>query len=262
MIPMHRALTLFAAVLLGSALLGACDGGELARPRPSPTVRPEPIPGSTRGAVRDPECENQERVASNPSARKPGMLAGDVIGDGSQDRIFIAEDPRGEGPCRAFVVAETSRGELAAPIDAGDIPFELGMPALGGFAEVDSVAGFEIMVDIVVGASTQFAGLFTVRGDGLVRMHIEGSEPPAADLFPYGGSVGHVEASDCDPEASDRVVISAAIPAEDRYTLERKFYRVAGSDFVPEESELHTVRFRELNDFPEFLGSPFGSCGQ
>jgi hypothetical protein len=83
------------------------------------------------------------------------------------------------------------------------------------------------------------------------------------DLLAFGGSVGHLEAVDCD--ANGDVVISVALPegnTAEAYEVERRFFTSAGAKIVLVRSrtERHTVDATGIDDFPEFAGSPFGSC--
>ncbi|MEA2517332.1 MAG: hypothetical protein QOG16_1170, partial [Actinomycetota bacterium] len=128
--------------------------------------------------------------------------------------------------------------------------------------------GVEIVVNVEMGASTQFAALFMLTNEGLVPMGLKGKGPgPFAsdlgDLFPFGGSVGHLDAVDCTDEGD--VVMSAAIPSgdsADAYEVERRFFRVQGSKLVldKDRTRVEVVDAAGVDEFPEFSGSPFLSC--
>jgi hypothetical protein len=72
--------------------------------------------------------------------------------------------------------------------------------------------------------------------------------------------VGHVEAVDCTTDG--RVVLSSAIPKEDRYQVSRRFFRPSGStlNLEPAATRRAVVTLNQLEDFPEFAASPFGTC--
>jgi hypothetical protein len=77
------------------------------------------------------------------------------------------------------------------------------------------------------------------------------------NLFPTGGSVGHIEGSDC---AGDGVVISSAVPAGKKYEVTRTFYDFEETTLVPRGSDRHVVGAASLNNYPEFAGPPFARC--
>jgi hypothetical protein len=220
---------------------------------------PSPTDSPTRDAASG--CPNEADVTSDPSARIGGTLHGDVDGDGSPDDVLLAFDDRGALGCQAFLVVEGSGESAVLAIESFDRAFGLPQPRLNTLAEVDTVPGSEVAVDLVAGASTQFIGLFTMTGGELARVEVEGDEFPTDDLFPYGGSVGHVEASDC-AGAPGTIVISAATPRGDDYQVTRRFFRFRGSTPTVEltSTERDKVAFEELGRFPEYRSSPFGGC--
>ena len=226
------------------------SGGEAT---PSPTDGP--TPDTTSG------CSNEADVTSDPSARIGGTLRGDVDGDGSPDEVSLAFDATGARGCQAFLVVEGSGESAVLAVESFDRAFGLPQPRLNRLAEVDSAPGSEVAVDLVAGASTQFVGLFTMAGGELARVEVEGDEFPADDLFPYGGSVGHVDASDC-AGAPGTIVISTATPKGDDYQVTRRFFRFQGSTprAEPSSTERARVALEELGRFPEYRSSPFGGC--
>jgi hypothetical protein len=94
----------------------------------------------------------------------------------------------------------------------------------------------------------------------LVRVTIEGSEPPAEDLFPYGGGVGELSAVDCADDGT--ILISTAVPRGARYLVTRNSYTAtAGALSIQGEASTGKVAFERIpTRFPEFGGVPFGSC--
>ncbi len=138
--------------------------------------------------------------------------------------------------------------------------YGLAQPRLNSLAMIDAEPGAEILVDLEQGASTQFVGIFTMHSGDLVRVRFQGEGAPP-DLFPYGGSVGHIEASECGEEPGT-VVVSVATPLRDRYEVKRSVYRFEGAELIPDggASERVVVAPDEIQELPEFASSPFGSC--
>jgi hypothetical protein len=260
-----RSAYVIACYSIALALVPACVSS-------SPTAGPpettspsggEATPSPTDGPTADTAsgCTNEAEVTSNPSARIGGSLHGDVDGDGTPDDVALAFDGTGKLGCQAFLVVEGSGESAVLAIESFNRAFGLPQPRLNTLAEVDTVPGSEVAVDLVAGASTQFIGLFTMTGGELARVEVEGDEFPTDDLFPYGGSVGHVEASDC-AGAPGTIVISAATPRGDDYQVTRRFFRFRGSTPTVEltSTERDRVAFEELGRFPEYRSSPFGGC--
>jgi hypothetical protein len=240
-------------VLLMAAAIGACTT-ETPEPRTGePTAAPEP----TRTAVA-PDCPNQDSATSSLGSVRPGSLSADVDGDGSDDTMFLAVDEDAPAGCRAFLVADTSSGTLAEEISEPDITFDLGLPTLEGTVQVDGRPGDEIIVRVMAGASTLFVGLFTLYEDELERIEISGAAE-YGNLFPSGGSVGHLEGSDC---TEDGIVVSLATPRGKGYEVTRTFYSISATHAAPAGSQRDVVRPRNLDRFPEFAGPPFVNCGQ
>jgi hypothetical protein len=219
------------------------DGAGAANPSPSAAA---------------PDCSNQASVVSDPQALQPGSSRGDVDGDGTDDAVSLAADAGAPAGCRAFVVVETASAMLAEEIADPELSLDLGFPAVEAIAAVDQVPGDEIIVRIAAGASTLFTGLFTVHEGVLARVRVSGSSANG-NLFPTGGSVGHIEGTDCE---GDRVVVSVALPSLKRYGLTRAFYRFEDAKLVPTGSEEHSVGASSLNQYPEFTGPPFAHCGR
>ena len=215
-------------------------------------------------------CSNQDAVARNDDLRSGGVLTGDVTGDGSEDRVSIRLDPQGASRCEAFLVVESGDSVTAGPIAGVGSEGGLGDPSLNSLAEINGEGGLEIVVNEAAGASTQFVGVFTFEGDGLARVMSEGGEAElwtgaSQGLFPFGGSVGHIEAVDC---TRGGVVVTGGTPAEGRAAMEQGIYVVVRRVLEIEGATLGTadvvrakVPIDELAErFPEFETSPFGSC--
>ena len=251
-------------VAVAVALVPACERSSSTDARqarsPSGTVA-TPSPEDSSPSDPASRCPNEADVTSDPSARIGGSLRGDVDGDGGPDDVSLAFDDTGALGCQAFLVVEGSGESAVLAIESFDRAFGLPQPRLNTVADVDTVPGSEVAVDLVAGASTQFVGLFTMTGGELARVEVEGDEFPVDDLFPYGGSVGHVEASDC-AGAAGTIVISSATPRGNDYQVTRRFFSFQGSTptLEPSSTERDRVALEELGRFPEYRSSPFGGC--
>jgi hypothetical protein len=246
------------------ALTPACTGSSstgATQPPTAPITEVTPTPETSPSTAPSAACPNQERVISDASARIGGSLEGDLDGDGSAERVSLAFDERGPHGCQAFIAVEGPEVAGVLAIERFDPALGLPHPRLHGLAEVDTVPGSEVIVDLIAGASTQFVGLFTMPGGELARVAVEGDQFPADDLFPYGGSVGHVEASDCARDPGT-VVVSIATPRGVDYRVSRRFFTFVDSAprMVHSSTERERVAFEDLGRFPEYVSSPFGAC--
>jgi len=191
---------------------------------------------------------------------RTGSLTGDVSGDGVADHVHVAVDDAAESGCRAFLVIAHGNELEAVSVDVDGMDPALGLPALKELRQVDGTGGADVIVDLIAGASTVFAGVYSMASGELVRVTIEGSEPPAQDLFPYGGGVGQVSAVDCADDGT--ILISTAVPRGARYLVTRNRYTAtAGALLNQSEASTGKVGFERLpTRFPEFGRVPFGSC--
>ena len=224
---------------------------------PDPEAADTPAAGpSTRPTDRhvEPDCPNQEAAVAG--SRTQGSRAGDIDGDGSDDMVYLAVDQNGPQGCRAFVVADTEGGRLAEEISDPDISVDLGLPTVESITPVDGRPGAEIVVRILAGASTLFVGLFTVHEGELERVQVAG-QPQYGNLFPSGGSVGHLEGSDC---SGDGIMISLAVPEGRHYEVTRTFFSLSATMAEPTHTEVAFVRPRNLNRYPELGAPPFSDC--
>jgi hypothetical protein len=250
-----------AVLVLAACDPGASPSGEPARdPAPTASIPAPATPSpSPSPAVSQTGCPNEARATRRGLI--PAGLRGDVDGDGRRDRIRLAVDQTGPDGCRAFLV-RTDRGEReVAAIDEPRMSFDLGLPTLDSARPIDDEPGDEIVVTLVSGTSTQFYGMFTAAANGLVRITIE--EGPHGDLFPYGGSIEHLESSDCSDDPPG-LVISGAVPRGDDFEIRRSFYSFEGHRLkaLEEASQDAVVPFEELVSFPEFGQAPFANCGR
>ena len=263
-------------VLAAVLVLGSCSGNDEPSELPpgvtegSPTVAAAttgPAPTVTASAP-PAECPNETAIAADPARQLGPSASADVDGDGIQDTVRLARDPAGLAGCLAFVVAELGNVTVvAAPTWEVGAEGGLSQPRINGFVDIDGGGGDEILIDEAAGASTQFVGAFAFVDGDLERVTAKGGivpeSGPFAQLFPYGGSVGHVEGVDCTDEG---VVVSSAVPAVGgaggavRYEVERRFFTYEGTTLDEAEVETETVASGDLNRFPEFSAGPFGSC--
>jgi hypothetical protein len=269
-------------VICVSAMTFACDSGEpAASPGSPPSQRPAetPRPATPTADASEPgpetpdtnvtpapepseslpnQCPKEWGILADGNLAQPRSLTGEVDGDGVTDEIRLVVDRKAKPGCQAWVVVATDGGDIAAPIEEEDLPFDLGLPALERLVPVDNRAGDEVLIRIHSGASTQFFGLFTAVDGELRRVLIirKDEGPPVALSLPSGGSVGHFDAADC---ARDRVVISSAVLKGDRYKVKRSFYS-PGPVLRGRSTEQKLVAAKGMNDFPEFAATPLGSC--
>ncbi len=243
-------------MILGLAV-AACDGSNESRQIPPEFTSPPPDPAPS--LLAPPPCPNQEEVAGDESLRT-GSLAGDVSGDGIDDRVHVAVDDSADIGCQAFLVVDHGDQLDAVTLEVEGLDPALGLPAPKQLRQVDGAQGADIVVDLVAGASTVFAGVYSMATGELAPVTIEGSEPPARDLFPYGGGVGQLSAVDCADDAT--MLISSAVPQEARYLVTRNRYTpTPGALLRDGEASTAKVKLESLPArFPEFAGAPFGSC--
>jgi hypothetical protein len=245
-------------VVLAILVAGACtDAPRRARPQSTPA------PSRPEGAAL-PQCDNRVDVLSKAAPRESGRISADLDGRGGSELAWITVTRTAHDDCRAWLVVEGSAGRIAAPI-AGTDPFalaSLGLPALNGAVTIDRQPGTEILVDVTAGASTTFVGVFAVHRESVVRIAVVGRGAPPGNLFPYGGSVGHLDAVDCAGEGS--VVATRAQAGARRYLVSRHYFAATGSVWRarPALTKRARARFAELESrWPEFGSSPFLSCG-
>jgi hypothetical protein len=248
-----------------AVLLAACGGSQPApadpRDTPSSSVgasTPLATPSSAPSLQPSEEvCPDQEEIATDPKARVGGTLSGDVTGDGTDDEVAIASGSN-DPECGTFVVVETGDQVFSAPLVQEGALFGNGFPRLGSLVRVDEVPGAEIVVDVLAGASTSFTAMFGFGTGGLSRYTIEGRDA-YADMFPSGGSVGHLEATDCMGAA--RVVVSLAVPNGDGYRLRRTFFVVHEGTLTDDAVEkIDLDDQQDLEAYQEFNATPFGTC--
>jgi hypothetical protein len=202
------------------------------------------------GAGAEPSCFSAEHT------RARRLMKGNLDGDGVNDAVWVGAR-RQRGPCRFYVFVRTSTaGKSGVRLRAPD---KLSRYSLRHNARpialirVDAIAGREIAVKLLQGASVRPFGFFTMRQGRLRRMGIQGkiAKPLAAeDMFAFGGGLSLMFATDCAYGKAPRTVVhSRAFPKsaiEGRYIVERRWYQVRGSDFVqtthPVQKEVLRIR--------------------
>ena len=186
-------------------------------------------------------------------------MPGDIDGDGRSDHVSLFVDRTAEPGCRALVVVRDREGIDAAALDDGVVSFELGLPRLSSLADIDSEEGLEVVVDVALGASTAFVGVFSMASGRLESVRLPRLPNIPTGLFAYGGSVGHLDAVDC---RRDLVMISRAVAQGRGYEVTRRFlepraarWRLRGS-----LTERSSIRPQHIARFEEFSAAPFSSC--
>lgn len=225
-----------------------------------PNPQAVPTPTATQAPAPDPACPNQEAVVADGSLRAGDDLPGDFDGDGAPDSVSIYFDPNGEEGCQAFVVAELFEGDpISGPLETWRSDYGLPRPTLNAVLEIDGSEGAEVVVNMGIGASTQFVGIVTEDEGRLVQVLPDVAAGEMADgMFGFGGSVGHVSAVDC--AAGDMVVASFATPRGRDYEVERTFFDFDGPRLVRVDREVERVRLAQIGRLTEFALSPFGGC--
>jgi hypothetical protein len=243
-------------------LTAACDGGT--------SGTPDRPPNRSESASREPRSvsptsciSTEEGIPAYDAEQIGGELTGDINGDSESDVIRLMFASELEVGCQALLEIDVDETRSVVPIweigPQGGLP----RPRLHSLAQVDGEAGLEILVDEASGASTQFVAVYTYEGTRINQI-----EPPGVQdgLFPYGGSVGHIEAAGC--AAGGDIVVSQAVPSATRralatslYDVTRRYFTASGEAYTRERVERHNdVPLKNLDRFDEFGSGPFGNC--
>lgn len=236
------------ALIVVVMLAAACKGA-------SPSTPEGPL-----GATPQTGCRNEASALFDPGLRKPAAR-GDVDGDGAPDEIRLVVDEGAEIGCRVFLVVGEESDRHVLAVDREAVSFDLGLPVLVAVVQVDGEPGADVVVDLLAGASTVFAGVFTLGSGELAQLRVAGARDAADDLFAHEGSVGHLDAVDCGPRGT--VVVSSASPKGARYQVRRRSYEARAGVLRPNRSKDETAVValdRLLRRFPEFATPPFTSC--
>lgn len=245
--PMSPLARLLLAVVL---LTPACSPQSASGPGPAPREpRAQPFSMS--------ECPG---VKAAEISRPPGpSSSGDIDGDGRPDRVYLVVDRTEEPGCRALVVVRGRASLAAAALDDGVVSFELGLPRLSSLVNIDSEEGLEVVVDVALGASTAFVGVFSMASGRLESVRLPRLPNIPTGLFAHGGSVGHLDAVDC---RRDLVMISSAVAQGRGYAVTRRFVEPRGARWRLRASltERSSIRPHHIARFEEFSAAPFSSC--
>ena len=234
--------------LVCTALAAACSPAspEPRPPRSSPSF--SPVSG----------CPNEAAAVADESLATGNPGSGDVDGDGTADSVSVRFDPEGEPGCQAFVVAESEDGLLAGALETWRSDFGLPAPTLSTLQEMDGDPGMEIVVNMGAGASAQFVGIVKASAGALEQVVPDAGDNAVGEgLLGFGGSVGHLEAVDC---FDGGIVSSFAAPDGRSYRVERRFLVFEGTRLVEDRVEVERTPLEEIERFPEYRASPFGSC--
>lgn len=206
------------------------------------------------------DCPNaSEAVASGE--RVGGEVSGDVDGDGSEDVVYVVRDPNGPAGCQTFLVVEASDVTLSTVTEDPGVSYALQTPRVNSLVQVDGEGGLEVLVDLEQGAATQFLGMFTIANGTLMKVRIGGGSA-YGDLFPYGGSVGRLEASNCAGEKGADLLIAMATANATDYTIRTVLYEMQGATLqpLPRNEQPPIVTGADVAASEGFDSSPFGDC--
>ena len=192
------------------------------------------------------------------------LMRGNLDGDGVPDAVWLGAS-RADGRCHYYIFARASSSgtsRVHMPIPDKFSRYSLRNAARPiALVRVDAVAGREIAVKLLEGASVRPFGFFTMRLGVLRRMDIDETSPqPLAEknMFAFGGGISLMFGTDCAYAESPRtVVFSRAFPKGNgpRYIVERRWYQVRGFFFArtAHPTERASVRITRLRRrFPEF----------
>lgn len=243
-------------------LLPACSQGATTTapvPAGSPSAA-DVSPPAADGTAPEVRCPNQDDAVAS-GERAGGEVEGDVDGDALDDVVYVVRDEAGAPGCQTFLVAETERDTLVAATEDPDVSYALEAPRINSLVQVDGSGGLEILVDLEQGASTQFLGMFKVTDGTLNKIRIGGGSA-YGDLFPYGGSVGHLEASNCTDEAGADVLIAMATANAADYSVRTVLYELRGSvlEPLPRSKQPPIAIGTNIESSEGFSSSPFGDC--
>lgn len=200
-------------------------------------------------------------MVANASFRLPGSIAGDVDGDGLSDQVQLALDRGASLGCQAFIIVQTGSSTISGAIDAWSLEGGLPQPRLHSVAQINATGGDDVIVDVAVGASSQFVSVLVDVDGALAPLSFDKNPPEGfRDMFAYGGSVGHVDGADCAPDGG--VVVSSAVAADNGYRVTRRFFTVHGATMKadPSRDQTSSAPLDGLARFPEFPAAPFGTC--
>ncbi len=168
--------------------------------------------------------------SAGPSPALGWQAAGDVDGDGRQDRarlVYLG----GYGPDNwELVVNMTSLGQRAVRFTGGPVlPGNTAAPTIAGSADADQDGHAEIFVKVDSGASTQFWTIFKLVGRQIRQVTSQGRPVRLA----VNGSVTHQSGFRCDGAQFLTVSEATEPPGYTTWTYERDTYAWSGAELVP-----------------------------
>lgn len=260
---MRRALLSGVAVACLIAGVG-CDGSEPDPPQApdrSPVASPSTTEPSSPPDSQAHRCPNEGDIVESDEVIG-GAVRGDIDSDGEpDDRAFLVSDGEGVLGCRNFLVAEFHGERLVTPTTEEGVQYALEVPRIHAIVQIDGDGSAEILVDLEQGASSQFLGMFTIVEGDLERVVVQ-ENTDFGNLFPYGGSVGHFEASNCVDHPRADVAVSVAIANTTDYTIRTRLYDLRGAALfpLPRPQQPAITVGDDLDRAEGFATSPFGEC--
>jgi hypothetical protein len=189
-------------------------------------------------------CQGSDKTTSVASCARE--LAGDVDGDGSEDRVQLCGDQ---------LVVEGIESATIEPLGWPGTNLHLLL-----LSEIDGQPGLETVVAMSPANAYEPGAVYTVRDGELARMEFEGAAVPwlvpLDDEFPAG--------VDCAGPPGRIVVTIGAFPREGNghWEITRSFLRAAGTRFelIRQVRSQVDVGPDAERRWPELGGHPFRSC--
>jgi hypothetical protein len=188
-------------------------------------------------------------------------LAGDVDGDGQDDRVTLRVDESRPPRCRHVLVVE-GRTDTVARIKPLAWPGT--NPRLLLLAEIDGHEGLEAVVSMSPANVYRPGAVYTMRDGGLLRMRRDVEAKLPDDLFPFADEFP--AGVDCATEPGTiRVTVGnlAEQGTDDRYfDVTRSLYEARGVRFALVRGRVFRVDVGSEAErrWPEVRGDPFLNC--
>lgn len=211
-------------------------------------------------------CDPQGLVDRSGRVDTRGHIVADVDEDGEPEDIKLLADYAAPPRCRFVLAVTSAQTRRVTLIEQGVTPAtsktarEIRWPSLVSVIQIaPRKRGIVVLIDR--GASTNFATVFFVDADQLVR------PTPPLNRFPYGSSGLVAEAVDCAAPSEGTVVAAYAVHKQGEWSIAERFLRVnAGGDFVAAgKADSSTTSLTEKREFgfqsPQvLLPQPFPNC--
>lgn len=221
---MSRAWRIVAVGLVTAVLAGCTAGTSAIRTTATATHPVSATPPAT-----SPPATSAAGPSAAVSAAPGWQAAGDVDGDGRQDRARLAYLGGGYGPGNwELVVDMTTLGQRTVRFTGGPVlPGNTAAPTIAGSADADRDGHAEIFVKVDSGASTQSWSIFKLAGRQLRQVTSQGRPVRLA----VGGSVTHQDGFRCD--GAQLVTVSEATgPSGHTWTYQRETFDWSGAELV------------------------------